>query len=236
MLFSIRELQYVIVKAVGIVPKGHSANAEIVQGAGDVNEMLEELAGDVFISRIFFGQLQSDCQHIEAVHAHPTGPVRLFEMAPGGERRRAVKDSDVVQAQEPSLKDIRAVGVLAVHPPCEIQEQLVKDLFEETTIGHAAHAPLDFVDTPRGPGVNRRVDVAEGPFVRGQLAVGVHVPFAQKEDELIFGKIRIDECQGNAVKRQVPCRVPRILPLIRHGHNVVVVEIRPILVAAVPAL
>ena len=84
--------------------------------------MLEKLAGDVFISRVFFGQLQSDCQHIEAVHAHPTGPVRLFEVASGRERRGAVKDSDVIEAEESSLKDIRAVGILAVDPPGEIQE------------------------------------------------------------------------------------------------------------------
>ena len=112
----------------------------------------------------------------------------------------------------------------------------MKHPFEKTTVGHTAHAPLDFVNTPCGPGMNRRVDIAESPFVGGQLAVGVHVPFAQKKDELILGKIGIDERQGNAVKREVPRCVPRIFPFIWHGQNVFVVKMRPILVAAVPAL
>ena len=179
--------------------------------------MLEKLAGDIFISGIFLRELKSNRQHVQAVHAHPTGAVRLFEVTSGGKRCRTVKDADVIESQKAALKNIRAVGILTVHPPSKIQEQLVKHFFQETTVGHAAHAPLDLVDAPRSPGMNRRVNVAEGPFVGGELAVWVHVPFAQKKDELIFGEIGIEKCQGNAVERQVPRGKPRILPLIRHG-------------------
>src|SRR5438067_8779042 len=38
---------------------------------------------------------------------------------------------------------------------------------------------LDLVDAPRRPGVHRRIDVAQRPFVRGELPVGMHVPLAQ---------------------------------------------------------
>ena len=68
------------------------------------------------------------------------------------------------------------------------------------------------------------------------MTVGVHVPLADKKDELLFREIGIDECERNAMKRQVPGRVPRIFPFIRHGNNVVVIKMGPILVAAVPAL
>src|SRR5436853_2812036 len=108
--------------------------------------MLEKLAGDVFIGRVFFGQLQCDRQHVQTIHAHPAGAVGLLQVASGGERRGTVKNSDVIEAQEAALKNICAVRVLAVHPPGEIQEQLVKNFLEESTIGDATHAALDFVD------------------------------------------------------------------------------------------
>src|SRR5712671_1137778 len=102
--------------------------------------MLEEFAGHVLVTRIFLGELQSDCQHIQAIHTHPTGAVRLFEVASRGEWRGAVKDSDIVEAEKPALKNVCAVRILAVHPPGKIQQQLVKDFFEESAVGDAAHA------------------------------------------------------------------------------------------------
>src|SRR5258707_13291375 len=81
-----------------------------------------------------------------------------------------------------------------------------------------------------------QIHVDESTLVSTQLTIGVHVPFAQKEDELLLGKIGVDERERDAMKRQIPCGVPRILPFVRHGNNVVVVKMSPILVAAVPAL
>jgi hypothetical protein len=158
----------------------------------DIYEVLEEFARDIFISRILFGEFESDSQHVEAVHAHPTRAIRLFKSAAGWKRRGAVKDPDVIEAEEASLKNIGAVGVFAIDPPGEIQEQLVKNFFQEGAVGDAADATLYFVDTPSGPGVNRRIHVAEGPFISGQLPVGMHVPFAQKEIELLLRESRID--------------------------------------------
>src|SRR5260370_13556787 len=111
--------------------------------------MLEEFAGDVFVSRILFRQLQSDGQHVQAIHTHPTGAVRLFEVASRGERRGAVKDSDIVAAEKSALKNVCAVRVLAVYPPGKIQQQLVQNFFEESAVADPAHAPLDLVETPR---------------------------------------------------------------------------------------
>src|SRR6267378_6078805 len=151
MLFAVGELQHVVIKTVGVVPKGHSASAEIVHGARDINKMLEELAGDVFISRIFFRKLECDRQHVQAIQTHPTRAVRLLEVASSGKRRGAVEDCDVVETEESTLKNIRAVRILAVHPPGKIEEQFVKHFFEKSAIGEATHAPLDFVDAPSSP-------------------------------------------------------------------------------------
>src|SRR6266446_538687 len=125
--------------------------------------MLEEFAGDVFVSRVLFRQLQSYGQHVQAIHTHPTGAVRLFEVASRGEWRGAVKDSDIVEAEKPALKNVCAVRILAVHPPGKIQQQLVKDFFEESAVGDTAHTTLDFVDAPGCPGMNGWIHIAKSP-------------------------------------------------------------------------
>ena len=93
-------------------------------------------------------------------------------------------------------------------------------------------AAVDLVHAPRGPRVHRRVDVAERPLVGRDLPVGVHVPLAQEQDELRLGELGVDHRQRDAVERQVPGGVPRVLPLVGHRDDVVVVEVRPLVVAA----
>jgi hypothetical protein len=43
--------------------------------------------------------------------------------------------------------------------------------------------------------MHRRVDVAKCPFVRGDLAVRVHVPLAQHQDQLALREVWIDHRQ-----------------------------------------
>src|SRR6202166_1805790 len=102
---------------------------------GDIDEVLKKFAGDVFVSAVFFGKFEGDSQHVEAIHAHPASAIGLLEMASGGERRGAVENADVVQTEEAALKNIGAVGILAVHPPGEIQKQFMKNFFEEGAVG-----------------------------------------------------------------------------------------------------
>ena len=78
----------------------------------------------------------------------------------------------------------------------------------------------DLVDPQRRPRVHRRVDVAEGPLVRRQLSVGVHVPLAAQQDQLRLRELRVDVRQRDAVKGEVPRGVPRVLPLVRHRDDV----------------
>ena len=84
--------------------------------------------------------------------------------------------------EEAALEDVAAVGVLAVDPPGEVEQQLVEDALEERAGRRvAALLAVDLEDAPGRPGVHRRVDVAEGPLVGRQLAVRVHVPLARQQ-------------------------------------------------------
>ena len=44
--------------------------------------------------------------------------------------------------------------------------------------------------------MDRRVDIAEGPFIGGQLPIGVHIAVSSQQEELSFGKIDIDHRHG----------------------------------------
>src|SRR5438046_10358104 len=96
----------------------------MAHGVGDVEEVLPEFAGDIFIHRIFTGEFQSDGQHVERVHGHPGRAVGLFDVALGRERRAAVEAATVVEPQEAAREYVHALRVLAVYPPAEVERTL----------------------------------------------------------------------------------------------------------------
>jgi hypothetical protein len=112
----------------------------------------------------------------------------------------------------------------------------VENPLEKVAVALALPLHLEFVHTPRGPGVYRRIDIAECPLVRRQLPVRVHVPLARHEQQLFLSELGIDESQSDTVKCQIPGRVPRIFPLVRHRYDIRVVQMAPFVVAAVQTL
>ncbi|MDC4224173.1 MAG: hypothetical protein MPW15_08085 [Candidatus Manganitrophus sp.] len=52
----------------------------------------------------------------------------------------AVEDADVVEAEEAALEDVPALGVLAVHPPGEVEHQLVEHPLQEGQVALPAQA------------------------------------------------------------------------------------------------
>lgn len=84
--------------------------------------------------------------------------------------------------------------------------------------------------------MNRWVDILKRPLVSGQLAIGVHVPLPGHELQLSLGKFGVDHREGDAVKREVPGGIPRILPLIRHRDDVGVVQVPPVRIPPEAAL
>ena len=63
----------------------------------------------------------------------------------------------------------------------------------------------------------------------------MHIPLAQHQRKLIFGEIGIYERKRNAMKREIPGRIPRIFPFVGHGDNVSVIQVGPRVVAALGA-
>ena len=63
----------------------------------------------------------------------------------------------------------------------------------------------------------------------------MHIPFARELLQLVLRELGVHERERDAMKRQVPCGIPRIFPLVRHGHDGGVVEVRPVGIATVLA-
>ena len=124
-------LQLVVEELVGLVPQPDVLAADVGHRLGDVEEVLEELGRDVLVGVVVLGELERDPHQVQAVHRHPGGAVGLVDEAAGRQRRRAVEHADVVEPEEAALEDVAALGVLAVHPPGEVQHQLVEDALEE---------------------------------------------------------------------------------------------------------
>src|SRR5262249_28466143 len=121
--------------------------------------------------------------------AHPAGAVRLLEGTTGRQWLAAIEDADVVQSEKTALEHVAPVGILAVDPPSEVQQELVEYALEERPVTGAPPLFLDLVDAPRRPRLHRGVDVAERPLVSRQLPVGMHVPLAQHQDEQLLRKL-----------------------------------------------
>ena len=183
---------HVVVEAVVLVPENGVA-VRRVEGDRDPLEMRDELERHVGVGRVALGQLDGDLQHPLAVERHPRRAVRLLEGPAAGQRRRAVEDADVVESEEPALEEVAVVGVLAVHPPREVRQQPAEDAGQELVVALAPDLRLALVDVQRGPRGDGRVDVAEVPFVRRDLAVRMQVSGAEQELDLLFGEVDIHQ-------------------------------------------
>ena len=150
--------------------------------------MLDELLGHLRVGGAGAGQLHRDLEHVLAEEGHPGRAVGLLEEAPHRQRRAAIEHPDVVHAEEPALEHVAAGAVLAIHPPGEVQQQLLERALEPVEV-LVAMGGRQAVRVDGRPGVDRRVDVAEVPLVGGQLAVGVEVRRAEHQVELPLAEL-----------------------------------------------
>ncbi len=68
----------------------------------------------------------------------------------------------------------------------------------------------DLVHAPDRPCVHRGIHVVKGKLVRWYLAVGVHVPLTEEEQQLLLGKMGVDAREGDHVEGKVPPRKPGV--------------------------
>ncbi len=133
--------------------------------------------------------------------------------------------------RKPPSKTLRPERSLRLTHQVKFKQQLLETALEPLLVSLALLRLFQAVGEDGGPGMHRRIDVAEVPLVGRNLAVGVHVALAQHQLELLLAEIRIDERQGEHVEGQVPGRVPGVLPLVRHRDHVAVVHVVPVVVA-----
>ena len=133
--------------------------------------------------------------------------------------------------RKPPSKTFRPVRSLRLTHQVKFSSSFWKQLLSHSRSPSPRLRLFEAVGEDGGPGVHRRVDVAEVPLVGRDLAVGVHVPLAQHQLELLLAEVGVDERQGEDVEGEVPGRVPGVLPLVRHGDDVAVVHVVPVLVA-----
>ena len=72
---------------------------------------------------------------------------------------------------------------------------------------------LRLVKAQRRPGLHGRIDVAEVPFVGGQLPVRVHVPGLAEQDQLMLGVLQIEIGRASPDERPSPRPRTRETPI-----------------------
>src|SRR5438876_8914005 len=148
---------------------------------------------------IFTPELDCDPHQVEAEHAHPAGRIALLEVGAVRKHRAAIEHADVVEAKETALENVVIFGVLPIYPPGESEQHFVENGFQERAIAFAVLFALNLENAPGRPRQHRRIDVAEVPFVSGDLSIWVLIPFAHDELELLLGETGIDQGKRDAM-------------------------------------
>src|SRR5205814_3173962 len=103
-----------------------TGTAQFVQCIGDENKVFQKFDCQILIHRIVLRQFESNSQHVQTVEGHPGGAVCLLEATARGQGIRTVENSDVVQPEKSSGKEIGAFVIGSIHPPGEIEKKFLK--------------------------------------------------------------------------------------------------------------
>ena len=224
---AVGEMQDVVEVGVLLVPE-----PGVVRRPGDGQEVLEELGRDVLVGRGRAGRAAAPCPADPA----RTSPSRRWSRpVPGNpfDGGRVERSSGAMLSRPmkpPWNRLFPPWSLLSTH-----QVKLISSLWKILARKVKSVPPSSSKTLQRRPGVDRRIDVGEVPFVGRDLAVGMHVPLAQQQDELRLGEGGVDVRQRHAVEGQVPGREPRVLPRVGHQDDLVVVQVQPVAVADLPA-
>ena len=124
----------------------------------------------------------------------------------------AVEDANIVEPEKTAFVKIVAGAIFAVSPPSEVPCQLGKNPPQELEIAIPAQCLFRPVEKDRGPGVHRRIDIAEVPLIGRDLTAGVLISPDKQEVELLLGEIYVDGRQRDRVEGEVPSGKPLDIP------------------------
>ena len=141
---TVGQAQHVVEKAILFIP--HPIWTDVAHGRSDPDEVFHELERPSPHSRIVHRHFGSDFQHVLTKQCHPGGTVGLFKLAASRQRARAVEHADVVESQKAAFENVLSRAVLAIDPPGEIEQQLLKELFEEFAVAFSHGCPFELVD------------------------------------------------------------------------------------------
>ena len=137
-----------------------------------------------------------------------------IQLVPSACSRRPPPGSPDVRSKTPMLSRPRKPPSKMLLPSASLRfthhvkliSELLEDALEERAVAAAVHLLLDLVDAHRRPRVHRRIDVAERPLVRRDLAVGVHVPLAREQEQLLLREVGIDHRERRRSGTPCPTR------------------------------
>lgn len=104
-------------------------------------------------------QFECNIQHGQAVESHPSCRVSLFQSAASWQGIRAIEEAYIVQAEKAAFKDVFAIEVFSIHPPGEVEQQLLEHPFKEVQVATAVQFTLDLERTEYSPSMNGRVNI-----------------------------------------------------------------------------
>src|SRR5262245_55497576 len=113
-------------------------------------------------------------------------------MHPRWKRLAAIEYADVVEAEEPALKHVSPGYVLSIHPPTEVEHQLVEHALQVDAVTLPSGLSVGLVNLPGSPGVHWRIGVAERPLVAWELAVRVLELVPGQQQDLPLGELGVD--------------------------------------------
>lgn len=98
------------------------------------------------------GTIFREHSHVQAIERHPSSAICLTQRASRRKGLGAIEQTDVIQPKETTLEDIVTAGILAIHPPCEVEQELLEDTFEEGKVFSPVEFTFDLEDTESSPG------------------------------------------------------------------------------------
>src|SRR6476620_5347891 len=87
--------------------------------------MFIKFGAAIFKGVIENGNFERHIHHVQSIHSHPAGAIRLFQKNATG-CAAPVKDPYIIETQKTTFKNIIAIDIFPVCPPRKIQHEFLE--------------------------------------------------------------------------------------------------------------